>query len=77
LIPRHNDAEVKIFEDIASQLGAKKGDVGIKVFDDVEGKIKLKTELCPCGSCSGVIEQFKNMFPKVELEILAQPKTSF
>jgi hypothetical protein len=75
--PRHNDAEVKIFEDIASQLGAKKGDVGTKVFNDVEGKIKLKTELCPCGSCSGVIEQFKNMFPKVELEILAQPKVSF
>ncbi|WP_376777481.1 hypothetical protein [Flavobacterium covae] len=33
--------------------------------------------MCPCGSCSGVIEQFKNMFPKVKLEILAQPKVSF
>lgn len=76
-LKRHNDAEVKIFEDIASQLGAKKGDVGTKVFIDVEGKIKLKTELCPCGSCSGVIEQFKIMFPKVEIEILAQPRQTF
>ena len=74
---RHNDAEVKIFEDIASQLGAKKGDAGTKIFNDVEGKIKLKTVLCPCGSCSNVIEQFKKMFPKVELEILAQSKETF
>ena len=74
---RHNDAEVKIFEDIASQLGAKKGDVGVKTFNDIEGKIVLKTELCPCASCSGIIEQFKNMFPNVELEIFTQPKISF
>jgi len=58
-------------------LGVKKGDVGNRVFNDVEGKIVLKTELCPCASCSGVIEQFKNLFPKIELEILTQSKISF
>lgn len=74
---RQNDAEVKIFEDIAFQLGAKQGDVGSKVFDHVSGEIVLKTELSPCGSCSGVIEQFNEMFPHVNITVLAQPKISF
>ena len=76
-LKRQNDAEVKILEELATQLGAKKGDAGIKVFSDVKGKVSISSELTPCGSCSKVIEQFKQMFPGIEIEILAQPKTSF
>ena len=34
---------------------------------DVEGKLYLYTERHPCESCNGVIEQFKEKFPNIEI----------
>jgi RHS repeat-associated protein len=68
---RSNDSEVKILEDVAKDLGAKKGDIQAMVsYPAVEGKITIKTYLCPCESCSRVIKQFKTLFPNVEVEVV-------
>ncbi len=60
-----NDSEVKILEQIAKDLPS-----------DAKGQISLYTEQQPCASCSwldpndpGVIQQFKNAYPGIELII--------
>jgi len=73
---RVNDTEVKLLEEFALKNGAKPN-VSNQVLDNVEGKIKLYTQLCPCGSCANVIKEFTKMFPKVKLEIITNPKKSF
>ena len=55
-MPRKNDTEVKILEEIAEGLSKKS-----------KGKISIYTERAPCFSCQGVIEQFKKRFPDIEL----------
>ena len=59
-VPRYNDAEAKILEDITSR---------IKDTPDIKGKINLYTEKACCQSCSNLILEFKNKFPNVELNI--------
>jgi len=54
--PRTLDAEVKILEELASKLPS-----------DASGKIYLFSELPFCDSCSGVIKQFKELFPNTEI----------
>jgi cytidine deaminase len=56
--------------------GLASGDVGVKTFN-IEGSIKIKSELAPCGSCTNVIKSFSSLFPKIKIEIIAQPKVSF
>lgn len=58
---RDVDTEYKILSDIQSKLGDN---------DSVSGKIKLFTELEPCPSCQSVIEQFKAMYPNIDIEVI-------
>ncbi len=55
------DTESKILEDINTQL---------KLIDNPTGQIKLYTDLKPCPSCMGVIEQFKKKYPNIEIEVI-------
>lgn len=58
---RDHDAEYKALSAVADTL---------EVFDNdqVEGKLYLYTERIPCRSCWGVIDQFKEQFPQIEVE---------
>jgi len=62
---REFDSEVKILETIAHQFANSKG-----VYENVKGSVTLFTELTPCPSCAGVIQQFQQMFPNVAVQIL-------
>ncbi|WP_261887408.1 deaminase domain-containing protein [Vibrio aerogenes] len=53
------DSEVKIFEHIAS-----------KYPTSATGKIDLYSELECCPSCSEVINQFKKMYPNIEVNVI-------
>jgi hypothetical protein len=63
--PRTLDAEVKILEELASQLP-----------NNASGKVHLFSELPFCESCAGVIKQFKEQFPNVEVIISHGPSKS-
>jgi hypothetical protein len=54
------DSEVKILEDFASKYSDQR---------DVKGTIYLFTERPPCGSCTDVFQQFREMFPNIKLEV--------
>ncbi|WP_052344264.1 pre-toxin TG domain-containing protein [Bacillus ndiopicus] len=56
--PRTLDSEVKILENLASNLSQQ-----------ASGKVYLFSELPFCISCSGVIEQFKKRFPNIDVII--------
>lgn len=64
-IPRDWDTEVKILEEFARRNGAQRGGM----YPDLRGRIDLYTERTPCGSCTGVIEQFRRMYPNVEINV--------
>jgi cytidine deaminase len=66
-----------MLEELAQELGAKVGDQGVKVFDDVAGKVVIRTELFPCQSCADVIREFSEMFPNIVIEIQATTRHSF
>jgi hypothetical protein len=76
-LSRTNDAEAKIFQEIAAKMGAKPGDAGRKIFESRTGTINIYSELVPCGSCSAVIKQFKEMFPNVKINIYSTASESF
>jgi hypothetical protein len=57
-IPTQWDSEVKILEDIARGLPR-----------DARGTINLFTERPPCPSCRGVIDQFREMFPHITVNV--------
>lgn len=54
------DAEYKALSAIADTL-----DLFSK--SEVEGKLYLYTERKPCESCIGVLKQFKNKYPMIEI----------
>ncbi|NJO56411.1 MAG: hypothetical protein HC834_08885 [Rhodospirillales bacterium] len=61
--PTDNHSEIKILEQLASELSPES-----------TGKVSLYSELKPCPSCSftrtpGVIEQFRQAFPNIELVV--------
>jgi len=56
--PRTFDAENKILENLAKQLGP-----------DSKGVVYLHSELDICVSCSGVISQFQQKFPNITVII--------
>ena len=58
---RDVDTEYKILSDIQSKLGNNYS---------ASGKIILYTELAPCPSCQSVIEQFKQMYPNIDIEVI-------
>jgi hypothetical protein len=57
-IPTQWDSEVKILEDIARNWPR-----------DARGTINLFTERPPCPSCRGVIDQFREMFPNITVNV--------
>ncbi|WII36487.1 deaminase domain-containing protein [Paenibacillus thiaminolyticus] len=56
------DTEFKILEDITDQLK------GLKPHQQ-KGRIDLYTDREPCASCSPIIEQFKEKFPNIEVNV--------
>lgn len=58
---RSVDSEAKLLEEFASKYEAK--------AKDVKGTIYLFTERPPCGSCTDVLPQFREMFPNVKIEV--------
>lgn len=59
------DTEAKMLEDIAHQLGYN----GKAVDKTVTGNVYLATERFSCASCTDVINQFKEMFPNVNVVV--------
>ncbi|MCB9762026.1 MAG: hypothetical protein H6739_19540 [Alphaproteobacteria bacterium] len=59
------DSEYKVLSALADDLIEKYGDDAVKM----KGKIHLYTEMSPCESCARVIEQFKEMFPEIKVDI--------
>ena len=58
-LPRWFDTEYKMLEDIAARLPDAA----------VSGKIRLYTNLEPCPSCRGVMDQFLAVYTNVEMEV--------
>lgn len=71
-VNREYDTEVKILEEAARRMGATNSG---QIYNQARGRIDLYTELRPCPSCGGtpsfegVIQQFRRMFPNVELNV--------
>lgn len=64
-IPRNGDTEYKIVSEITTLLASK---------SQVHGRMKLFTELPPCGSCSKAIALFSQRFPHIELIVIYNPE---
>lgn len=63
---RSIDTEYVMLSEIAEKLGAKQGGK----YTNIVGKIKIVSELPYCMSCQGVIQDFGNMFPEVEIILI-------
>ena len=48
---------------LANELGAEKG----IVYGKMQGELKIISELEYCKSCTGIIQQFNEMFPNIKL----------
>ncbi len=59
-LPRYFDTEYKMLEEMAARLP----DTG------VAGNIRLYTNLEPCPSCRGVMEQFLAMYTNIQMEVI-------
>ncbi|MEO3959199.1 hemagglutinin repeat-containing protein [Chromobacterium piscinae] len=59
-VHRSTDSEAKILNNIATQLGDN---------FSIVGTINLMTERSPCESCSNVIQQFRQKYPNVTVNI--------
>jgi len=62
---RTTDSEFKMLEDFARKLGAVMGGQY-----NYTGNIKIVSELTYCASCAGIIHQFNNMFPNVQIILI-------
>jgi hypothetical protein len=63
---REFDTEYVGLSEIAQKLGGKKG----QVLKNVKGDIYVASELPYCISCQGVIQDFANMFPNVNIFLI-------
>ncbi|WP_224556277.1 deaminase domain-containing protein [Pectobacterium versatile] len=61
IIAINTDSEYKILDDISEKLG---GNISAK------GTVTIFTERPACGSCLGVVEQFQQRYPRIEVKIL-------
>ncbi|WP_051411155.1 deaminase domain-containing protein [Acetivibrio clariflavus] len=66
------DTEAKILEQIASELGAAKSADGNINWGSTSSKgiMNLFTELEPCPSCYGVMQQFRKHYPNITINII-------
>ncbi|MFY0600435.1 MAG: hypothetical protein JXR03_12250 [Cyclobacteriaceae bacterium] len=60
---RNTDSEFKMLNKLADDLGGVKG----QTYPHVNGTLKIVSERAYCASCQGVIQQFNEMFPNIEL----------
>jgi hypothetical protein len=70
---RHLDTESIGLEYFAKQKNAVKGNK----YPNVEGEIKVTSDLCPCPSCSAIFQQFSDMFPSVKIRVVTSPKLHY
>ena len=70
---RSLDTELIGLEYFAKQKGAIKG----QKYPEVSGEIKITSDLCPCPSCSAIFQQFRDMFPNVNIKIVTNPKLHY
>ena len=63
---RDTDSEFQMLNDLATRLGATKG----KTYEGIIGRLKIVSENPYCASCKGVIQQFNQMFPNVDLTLI-------
>jgi RHS repeat-associated protein len=70
---REYDTEVKLLETIAKKLGGESG----KVIENAKGTVTIASDLSACPSCSGVIDQFKAMFPNVKVIMGSSGKSTY
>lgn len=63
---RTTDSEYKMLNRLAKELGAVKG----KVYKEITGEIKIISERPYCPSCTGIIQQFNEMYPNVNLILI-------
>ncbi|MBB6461903.1 deaminase domain-containing protein [Flammeovirga kamogawensis] len=63
---RITDSEYRMLNDLAKKLGGSKG----QVKESVTGSLKIVSENPYCASCQGVIQQFSDMFPNVEITLI-------
>ena len=60
---RNTDSEYKMLNKLAEDLGGKYN-------SNIKGEIKIISELPYCNSCTGVIQQFNEMFPNVKITLI-------
>lgn len=60
---RITDSEYRMLNNLANDLGAERGGV----YPLISGRLKIISENPYCLSCQGVIQQFNEMFPNIEL----------
>ncbi|WOC53117.1 hypothetical protein BPO_p0034 (plasmid) [Bergeyella porcorum] len=60
---RNTDSEYKMLNQLAKDLGGKVGNT----YPNIKGEIKIISELPYCDSCTGVIQQFNEMFPNIKI----------
>lgn len=63
---RITDSEYRMLNDLAQKLGGVKG----KSFPEITGTLKIVSENPYCTSCQGVIQQFSEMFPNIEIKLI-------
>jgi hypothetical protein len=63
---RITDSEYRMLNDLAKKLKGVKGQVN----DKITGTLKIVSENPYCTSCQGVIQQFSNMFPNIEITLI-------
>ncbi|MBW8241187.1 hypothetical protein K1F50_00145 [Muricauda oceani] len=63
---RITDSEYRMLNDLAKKLGGVKNQVN----DKIEGTLKIVSENPYCTSCQGVIQQFSEMFPNIEIKLI-------
>ncbi len=60
---RTTDSEYKMLNRLANEIGAESGGV----YPNLTGTLTIVSERSYCPSCAGVIQQFNQMFPNVNL----------
>lgn len=51
---------------LADDLGGKAGNI----YTNVKGELKVISENPYCASCTGIIQQFSEMFPNIKLILI-------
>ncbi len=60
---RNTDSEYKMLNKLAESLGAVKSGK----YPNITGELKIVSENPYCASCTGIIQQFHEMYPNVKL----------